>query len=112
MGDEPNSGFEVDMQGLEAADDRLEEIIKQNKATEENDNLVEQQAQQEETQALATQADPRDAKEWGFKGLVKEGQSILSGGLQDTASSLATFPERTVDALSGEMARERREKGY
>ena len=105
MGDEPNSGFEVDMQGLEAADDRLE-------ATEENDNLVEQQAQQEETQALATQADPRDAKEWGFKGLVKEGQSILSGGLQDTASSLATFPERTVDALSGEMARERREKGY
>ena len=65
-----------------------------------------------EEQAVSEQADPRNAETWGAKALIKEGQSILSGGLQDTASSLATFPERTKDALSGEMQREKEEKGY
>ena len=67
---------------------------------------------QSEGQALAEQEDPREAENWGFKALLKEGQSILSGGLQDTASSITTFPERTVDALSGEMQKEKEEKGY
>ena len=66
----------------------------------------------EEGQVKSELDDPRNAEEWGFKALAKEGQSILSGGLQDTASSLATFPERTVDALSGEMQREKKEKGF
>ena len=65
-----------------------------------------------EEQAVSEQPDPRNAETWGAKALIKEGQSILSGGLQDTASSLATFPERTMDALSGEMQREKEEKGY
>ena len=65
-----------------------------------------------EEQAVSEQADPRNAETWGAKALIKEGQSILSGGLQDTASSLATFPERTMDALSGEMQKEKEEKGY
>ena len=43
--------------------------------------------------------------------LSKRGQSILSGGLQDTASSVATFPERTADALSGEMQDRAEETG-
>ena len=47
----------------------------------------------EEGQVKSELDDPRNAEEWGFKALAKEGQSILSGGLQDTASSLATFPE-------------------
>ena len=67
------------------------------------------QADQQEAAALD---DPREAENWGFKAAAKEAQSILSGGLQDTASSLTTFPERTIDALSGEMQREREEKGY
>ena len=66
----------------------------------------------EEGQVQTELDDPRSAENWGFKALAKEGQSILSGGLQDTASSLATFPERTVDALSGEMQREKKEKGF
>ena len=66
---------------------------------------------QTEQQAVDTQADPRNSDTWGAKALIKEGQSILSGGLQDTASSIATFPERTVDALSGEMQRQREETG-
>ena len=56
--------------------------------------------------------DPRDQENWGVKGFVKELGSIVSGGIQDTASSITTFPERTMDAISGEMQREREEKGY
>ena len=104
------SGIDVDDLAKQADD--LDQYINDRTEQEKQDNLTEQQEIQEETQALATQAAPRDAKEGGFKGLVKEGQSILSGGLQDTASSIATFPERTVDALSGEMAREKKEKGF
>ena len=67
--------------------------------------------QQQEQVSKEVQDDPRNAENWGAKALIKEGQSILSGGLQDTASSLATFPERTVDALSGEMQQQREETG-
>ena len=72
------------------------------------------QKQDEETekQALSEQADPRNADQWGLKAVAKELQSVATGGLQDTASSMMTFPERTVDALTGEIARERKEKGY
>jgi hypothetical protein len=65
----------------------------------------------QEEQALAEQKDPRNADTWGLKGLAKEAQSILSGGLQDTASSIATFPERTFDAFSGEMQKQNQETG-
>ena len=82
--------------------DYLQNLQKQKEAT----TAAQEQYQTEEGQAMAEQEDPREAEDWGFKALVKEGQSILSGGLQDTASSLTTFPERTVDALSGEMQRE------
>ena len=64
---------------------------------------------QEESDALE---DPRDQENWGVKGFVKELGSIVSGGIQDTASSITTFPERTMDAISGEMQREKEEKGY
>ena len=65
-----------------------------------------------EKQALAEQDDPRNAEKWGIRAVAKELQSAITGGTQDTASSITTFPERTIDALSGEMARERKEKGY
>ena len=91
---------------------KFQQYIDNSKQKKETEQLVEQETQQTEGQALAEQKDPRDTKEgWGFKALAKEGQSILSGGLQDTASSIATFPERTADALSGEMQRERQETG-
>jgi hypothetical protein len=77
---------------------------------EANEELVERK--QEEAD-IARQEDPRNVEEGigGIQGLIKEGQSILSGGLQDTASSIATFPERTVDALSGQMQKEKEEFG-
>ena len=39
---------------------------------------------QENEQAAEEIADPRNAENWGMKGLIKEGQSILTGGIQDT----------------------------
>ena len=75
------------------------------------DEQAKSEQAQAQQQAVDTQADPRNSDTGGAKALIKEGQSILSGGLQDTASSIATFPERTVDALSGEMQRQREETG-
>jgi hypothetical protein len=106
-----DSYLEIDTDALiEEGNAILEQVeVEERKNKAEAQNL--QEAQTEETQALAEQKDPREADQWGFKALVKEGQSILSGGLQDTASSIATFPERTADALTGEMQREKKEEG-
>mgnify|MGYP003112270250 FL=1 len=81
----------------------LEDQIKK----EEDLKKAQAQSITSDEQYAAEQEDPRNADTWGIKGLAKEAQSILSGGLQDTASSIATFPERTIDALSGEMKREK-----
>ena len=104
-------GIEIDESALQDASNAALQYAEQLKANEETKQEAIQTQETEQAQAEAVQNDPRDADQWGFKALVKEGQSILSGGLQDTASSLTTFPERTVDALSGEMQRERKEEG-
>ena len=78
----------------------------------QNQQEVNEQEQQALQQEQLAADDPRNKENWGVGGVAKELQSVLSGGLQDTASSVATFPERTADALSGEMQREKEEKGY
>ena len=105
--------LEIDVDGLkQSAQDTLD-YADQLKTKREATAATKKANEAEETQAKAELKDPRDAEKWGFKALAKEGQSILSGGLQDTASSITTFPERTIDAFSGEMARERKtEQGY
>ena len=94
--------------GITAARDAIDVYTQRE---QEKQQRQEEEVQAEE-QAVSEQNDTRNAETWGAKALIKEGQSILSGGLQDTASSLATFPERTIDALSGEMQREKQEKGF
>ena len=79
---------------------------------EEERKKLEALATEQAQQAEATQDDPRNADKWGIKAIAKEAESILSGGLQDTASSIATFGERTKEALDGTMAREKKEQGY
>tara|TARA_B100000482_G_scaffold192480_1_gene181013 strand:- start:21 stop:3761 length:3741 start_codon:yes stop_codon:yes gene_type:complete len=83
-----------------------EQIVSENEAVDKAQVAYEQEIEQEASE------DPRDKENWGVRGLVKEAGSIISGGIQDTVSSISTFPERTVDALSGEMQREKEEKGY
>jgi hypothetical protein len=70
---------------------------------EEANELALTKEKEIEAQALAEQKDPRNKEQWGIGGVAKELQSVLTGGLQDTASSIITFPERTLDALNGEM---------
>jgi len=84
-----------------------EELLKQDKINQARQEQVEEK---EEKEAVAV--DPRNQENWGFRGLLKEGQSILTGGVQDTLSSTATFAERTYDAFSGEMQKEKEETGY
>ena len=101
----------IDREGLDLAADKMEEYLKELEEKDAQKQAVEQEATQKEEQALAQQEDPRNSETWGAKAFIKEGQSILSGGLQDTASSIATFPERTADALSGEMQEQREATG-
>ena len=110
MENDPNNL--VDKRALEDEINQDSQYIDQLDKQNEAHQLQVQQEEADTTQKKAEQEDPREAENWGFKALVKEGQSILSGGLQDTASSLTTFPERTLDAVTGEIARERKEKGY
>ena len=104
-------GFDPDKDDIDFIADKTREAIDEFRQRQQARQVAAQQDVQEEEQAVSEQVDPRNAETWGAKALIKEGQSILSGGLQDTASSLATFPERTIDALSGEMQREKEEKG-
>ena len=103
--------FELDPSAVEDAAQLVGEFgerERQNEATAE----AKQVEYDTEQKALTEQADPREADRWGLKAVAKEAQSAVTGGFQDTASSVATFPERTIDALSGEMAQERKEKGF
>ena len=105
------SNIQIDEEGLNKTLDVLDNASNLVEYQDASNRREEQQQQQLQQEQLAVD-DPRNAEKWGFKGVAKEAESILSGGLQDTASSVATFPERTIDALSGEMKKERDEKGY
>ena len=98
-------------ENVDLAAERVGDYLKEVKEREDARAAAIEETSVNEEQALAQQEDPRNSETWGAKAFIKEGQSILSGGLQDTASSIATFPERTADALSGEMQREREETG-
>ncbi len=87
---------------IEQSENRLELRQKEQEANA----LAKQKEQETEAQALAEQDDPRNKEKWGVGAVAKELQSVLTGGLQDTASSVVTFPERTLDMLNGEMQRE------
>ena len=73
---------------------------------------VEQNISEEDQQTQAELDDPRNEERWGLKAVAKELQSVVTGGIQDTLSSVATFPERTIDAVNGNMVKEKREQGF
>ena len=83
----------------------LQDNLEQYKKTQQEEEAAASNATQIENQALAKQKDPRNKEKWGLGAVTKELQSVISGGLQDTASSIVTFPERTLDMVNGEMAK-------
>ena len=68
-------------------------------------------AEAKDAQYKAEQEDPRNKENWGVEGVVKELQSAFGGGLQDTASSIATVGERVIDMTTGEMQEEMKDGG-
>ena len=68
-------------------------------------------AEAKDAQYKAEQEDPRNKENWGIGGVVKELQSAFGGGLQDTASSIATLGERVIDTATGEMQEETKDGG-
>ena len=88
------------------------DAISQSAAVTEYLDATQSGIDKQEQEYLAQRNDPRANDEWGVKGVAKEAQSILSGGLRDTFESVTQFPERTFDALSGEMQKEKEEVGY
>ena len=91
---------------IDSAKQYLEDITESRE--EQEVKQVEEEATEEKAEQV--QADPRNADKWGLKAVAEEFKSIGVGGLQDTASSIMTFPERTADALTGEISKERKEK--
>ncbi len=102
---------EYDSTGSQAVDE-LQAGRQQALEFEEERKKQEELASSQKQDAQAAQNDPRNADTWGIQAVAKEAQSILSGGLQDTASSVTTFAERTKEALDGTMQREKQEQGY
>ncbi len=103
----------TDFDSVEQSINEMEADLQEQLQLDEQRKLsLQEEEEEKKQQAELLQGDPRDQDQWGLRALAKEGQSILSGGLQDTASSVTTFAERTTDALSGEMQRDKEEKGY
>ena len=101
-----NAGLnpDVDNELLTKTLGALDHNIKAYESEQMNRELNAEKANLEEQKAAQIQKDPRNKENWGIGGVAKELQSVVTGGLQDTASSLVTFPERTLDMLNGEMA--------
>ena len=112
MSEDPSVKLEIDQRAFDYVNDQVNQLADTIEQDEQAKAQVAKQEQTQEEQAVAEQDDPRNAEKWGFKALVKEGQSIVSGGLQDTASSVTTFAERTKEALDGTMQKEIEEQGY
>ena len=110
--EDPALELQIDSPAFDYMADQVNELADTIEDDEKAKAQVAKQEEETEQQALSTQEDPRNAEKWGFKALVKEGQSIVSGGLQDTASSATTFAERTKEALDGTMQKEIEEQGY
>jgi len=108
--------FQLDVDAMEFAKDgidfqeRYEEAEKQQAYQQQQELQLENEA----TQAKAELNDPREREGGGgLRGVVKEVQSAIGGGLQDTASSVVTLPERAIDMFSGEMQEEQQtDEGY
>ena len=111
------SGFDPNSVDKEALLDAADEDAKYRELEEQKrQKATEQQVQMEaeDKQATAEIMDPRNKKNFGgVRGVAKELGSAIGGGLQDTASSVVTLPERAIDMFSGEMVEEGKTKeGY
>ena len=102
----------IDVEGMQQQLDTAKEYLKDYHQSNEAAEIKQQEEEQALAKSTSVKEAPRNADKWGMRAIAEEFKSIGAGGIQDTASSLMTFPERTIDAFSGEMQRERKEKGF
>ncbi len=109
---------EYESQQRDAVAENLENSVQARTQWDQEQTAKQEQRKQaiEEEQATneqyaAEQADPRNKENWGVGGVVKELQSAFGGGIQDTASSIATVGERILDTATGEMQEETKDGG-
>ena len=110
-GYDPNS---VDKEALQESIDRDAQYRELEKKKRQREAEQQAQEEEEEVQAQAELKDVRNKKNLGgIVGVAKEVGAAVGGGLQDTASSVVTLPERAIDMFSGEMVEEGKTKeGY
>ena len=106
LGNTPTGALEFDEQSLGTAIDQMGALLEQSTAKEQQEEQLAEQQAASDQQYAAEQEDPRNKENWGAGGVVKELQSAFAGGVQDTASSLVTLPERAIDLATGEMHEE------
>ncbi len=109
---------EYESQQIDAVAENLEDSVQARTQWDQEQTAKQEQRKQaiEEEKATneqyaAEQADPRNKENWGVGGVVKELQSAFGGGIQDTASSVATVGERIIDTATGEMQEETKDGG-
>ncbi len=106
--------IDIDTQALDNAQLELQTLAEE----EEKNQVLQQQRdiqlQQQLEQSQAEINDPRNKEGGGgIRGVAKEIGAALGGGIQDTASSIVTLPERAIDMFSGEMEEESKtDEGY
>ena len=106
--------IDIDAQALDDAQLELQTLAEE----EEKNKVLQQQRdiqlQQQVEQSQAEINDPRNKEGGGgIRGVAKEIGAALGGGIQDTASSIVTLPERAIDMFSGEMEEESKtDEGY
>ena len=102
----------TDEEAAQVAQQR-QQLTEYRQQTEAQRVAEQNQAQADLNQRNAEIDDTRNKENWGAGEYVKEVFSAVGGGIQDTASSLVTLPERVIDFATGEMARESKtEEGY
>ena len=97
-----NTGMNTDLLDQSSA------IFNERKKDEEQKEAT----QVEEQKIEQVQEDPRNQESWDLPAVAEELKSAVMGGIQDTASSIQTFPERALDTVTGEVSREKKEKGF
>ena len=111
---ESDLNISLDAEEVMNSDIESQKQFEETQQYHENRQQNQYEIQRQVDQRQAEYADPRNEEGGGGgKGFLKELKSAFTGGVQDTASSIITLPERAIDMFSGEMVEENKTKeGY
>ena len=100
--------IELDTEGLAEKEKNSIDAATQYEQFQNNYRTGQEQVAEQKREEQVT--DPKNPERRGFFG---ELSAAVKGGVQDTASSIVTFPERLIDMTTGEMVEEgKTEEGY